>query len=785
MPSIYFGCQIEDKIAGALQDFRGELDSIRLQVNEELDSLKEDIDQLSGTKKFAQVIIGTTSDDQILWKAAEAGRAGNEISIQYLYLGPEISGTSLIARPASSSVDGKAITLVLPVAADGTIADDAATTLPVWLSDTDVTGLVNGSLVGSGSGFPASQPAVFLDGGKSVPLKDAEEAADSIARPFGHQRYQDLLDGLEVPVVESKEDACDYMNNVDDRFTVTNGKLYIVDGDNLIGINKLFEVVDEDLSKLKETLAVIAGREEMPNAVITQNIETTIFELVCNEPTPVTTINETFRSLNERISIVAVRYANGQISALNHYIFWSKRVNTSSQNREFLIGLGYPDIYMSDILSGENPQESINTGVAAPEVFTIPDPELLDKLNLTDDDLVELLSRKVNGVKLPRDVPFEEQSQALQDILDNDQNLLDSGLNSGVKKPLTAMQCLDMTKSMDDTDLSRELVEKGKACARQDGNFDDGSPATAGFDKPNLPSADLPSAAAGIESAFASVSAAISAANSVFDAMIGGLVDVVSGLVNSLSNLLSLAVNLFTNDLASCLLGAVGAATGLPISPGIGSGAATGAGTPSLPTGGGLPLPKFLLVTALEELSVSLDETITSALETIMGLIRVPVCLLQNLIDTILGFDLGGLSNPCKEGRDLSETCPEEDVQEVINDSDSISAALDDIDHLTNEVTETVLTTVEETVEDITGEVIKTATDTAQEISRGVQKLMEDIQKSVQSKVKFIDKIDQALKALTGDLREQKSTAAGENSDISSCASPTLGLFMDAVTAVL
>jgi hypothetical protein len=785
MPSIYFGCQIEDKIAGALQDFRGELESIRLQINEELASLKVDIDQLSGTKALSQVIIGATSDAQILWKAAEAGRAGNEISIQYLYLGPDISGGSLVARPASSSVEGKAITLILPVAADGTISDDVATTLPVWLSNSDVTDLVTGTLVGSGAGFPASQAAIFLEGGKSAPLKDAEEAADSIARPFGHQTYQNLLKELDVPVVDSEEDACSYLNDVDDRYAITNGKLYIVDGENLVGINKLFEVVDEDITELKKTLAIIAGRPEKPTAVITQNVETTVFELVCSEPTPVTTINETFRAVNDRISIVAVRYADGQISALNHYIFWSEAVGTTSQSREFLVGLGYPDIYMPDILSGENPDDSPNTGVTPPEVFVIPDPELLDKLNLTDDEIVDILTQDIDGVKIPRDVPFEEQSQALQDILDNDQNLLDSGLNSGIKKPLAAMQCIDMPKSMDDTDLSKELLEKGKACARQDKNFDNSSPATSGLDKPNLPSADLPSGAAQIESTFAAISSAVSIANRVFDATIGGLIDVVSGLVNSLSNLLSLADNLFKNDLASCLLGAVGAATGLPVAPGVGSGAATGAGTSSLPTAGGLSLPKFLLVAALEELSVSLDETITSALETVMGLIRLPICLLQNLINTILGFDLGGLTNPCKEGNDLSDTCPEEDVQEVINASDEISSTLDDIDHLADEATETVVTTVTESIEALTGEVIKTATDTTQEINRGVQKVMEDIQKSVQSKVKFIDKIDQALKALTGDFREQRAIVEEESSGVSDCASPTLGLFMDAVTAFL
>lgn len=790
MPSAYFGCQIGGEIEDALRVYRGTLEDIRKSTDESLADLRIAIAQLSGTKAAAQATIGDAPDDQILWQAVEKGPEGNQISITYRYLGPLVVAGSLVPRPAGSEVVGNFIYLDIPVAADGTITSTTTAALTVWVSGPDVSDLVTGTLVGTGLDTITIQPQTFLSDGLGAPLTDAEDAADAVSRPFGHKTYQDFLKATDIPIIESDADAAQYLRDQNDQFVIINGKLLFVEGTNLVGINALWELLGEDLDELKKILAILEVGSNLPHYLASQNVTTTTIEIICGEEETFETVTEVFREINVPMSVVADRWTSGSIAAVINYIFWSKTVVSNRATRERLKNFGIPEDYFSDILVGETPDALENSLVQPPTVFTVEEPTLFTRLGLTDAEIKLLLAENVDGVLIPGEVPFEDRLEAIKDLCDNDRSILDNGFRSSVKKCVAVAQSVDIVETMADSDLTKELATRGKACARQEKNFDTNTPAFPDLDLPNLPTADLPSGAAQIEAAFGALSSVIDAASSLFDYQIKTIMGAVKGLLNAITNLGSLVDNLLKNDLLQCLLGTDGSGTGVPEVPGVGSGAPGGIGEGGTggvgaPTFGGIPLPTSLLVDALKGLSTSLDETITDAFEFLMNLIRQPLCQIQNLISSMLGFSLDGLENPCKDEKELDDSCPPEETQEIINDSDELSSSLEGIDHLVNEVTETTIQAVEETVEEFTGDVKKNITQVTQSIDRGVKTLMEDIQKSVDSKLGFLDQLDQAIRGLTGELRETKISSDENSSSTLQCSPPSLGLFTDAISDFL
>ncbi|KKK93228.1 hypothetical protein LCGC14_2694990, partial [marine sediment metagenome] len=246
MPSIYFGCQIDDEISDALRVYRGTLEEIRQRTKDDVAAMKAAVTRLSANKAKAKATIGVGANDQVLWQAVEGGPEGNQISIIYIYLGPDSSSGTVQSRSPSAFVIGTAIYCVLPVVLDGSIYGTMAFALAVWTADPELSALVTGTLVGAGTDPPTIQSQTFLTDGVGTPLTDAEDAANDIARPFGHQTYQELLTAVDIPVVESAADAAKFLRDQNDDFVIINGKLLIVDGTNLVGINALYDVAGQD-----------------------------------------------------------------------------------------------------------------------------------------------------------------------------------------------------------------------------------------------------------------------------------------------------------------------------------------------------------------------------------------------------------------------------------------------------------------------------------------------------------------------------------------------------------
>jgi len=791
MPSIYYGCQIQDEISDALRVYRGELERIKKQTNDEATALAVAVQRLSSNKTKASATIGAAANDQVLWQAVDSGSAGNQISITYIYLGPDSTGGVLAARPASSYVIGDTtIYCVLPVDITGAISGTTIDALNAWLLTPEVAALVTGIPIGTGLDAPTIQPQTFLSDGKGSPLSDAETAAHDISKAFGYSTYQDLLKAADVPVVESADDAAKYLRSQNENFVIINGKLLIVEGTNLNGINALYDLLSQDLDKLKSALAHISANGKLPTYITTQNVETTTQELVCGELQTFVTVAENYRSADTPLPLVASQWASGNASVINNYWFWGTEVTATQATRYRVINYGMPEPYVSDILTGVSPEQDVSSQVLAPTVYLVEEPTLFNRLGLSDAEIKLLLAEKVSGVRIPGSVSFSDREKALDDVTNNDRFILANGLRSALKKPIAAAQAINAKDSLAEDDLAKELATRGKACARQSKNFNTSTPAFPNLDLPNMPTADLPVSAEQIESAFGALSNIINTASGIFDAQIKAVMGAVEGLLNKLSNLSSLAENLLKNDLLQCLLGTDGQGTGLPDIPGVGSGAPGGialggSGGVGAPTLGGIPLPTSLLVDALKELSTSLDETITSAFESLMDLIRTPLCQMQNLISSIVGFDLGGVENPCKSGKDLDTSCPAGDTQDIINASTEMSSSLSGMNHLADVPTQKTTQQVEQSVQEFSGEVQKTVTTVTNTIDRGVKKVMEDIQKSLDSKLKFLDRIDKAVRELTGEVRETKVAADEQKTATTGCSPPSLGLFTDAISEFL
>jgi hypothetical protein len=179
MGSVYLGCQITDEIADSLKLLKGELAEYQKQHADALAAVAPTVDRiLNGPDTHASAVIGVLDTDKVEWTAKVPGRAGNGISVTYLYLGPDVDDTVnppvFVARPTSASADGNAVTVILAVDANGVIdtSVDVATALPIWLSDPDVAELVDGTLVGDGSGIANPVGATFLSNGSQGTMKN-------------------------------------------------------------------------------------------------------------------------------------------------------------------------------------------------------------------------------------------------------------------------------------------------------------------------------------------------------------------------------------------------------------------------------------------------------------------------------------------------------------------------------------------------------------------------------------------------------------------------------------
>jgi len=796
-PTIYEGCRIEDEISTALSEVRKTFSNYEKATEEALENLQSTISELSGSKTTASVTIGEIStDNQIKWTAKEPGAAGNDISIVYQYLGPIytiIIPITAIPRPPSAEVVDNVIYVTLAVNDQGEIdpAYDVATSLPIWLSGPGVSDLVDVEVIGTGSGLPEPTAMLPFEGGKDRPITDAENAAADIAKEFGHSSYQDMMRSLDMPVVENASDAARYLQNVDSEYLIVNKKLFLVEGTNLIGLRSLYNAVQQNIPQMKRVLALMSDNVLIPYMVLTQTVESIVYEVICGEQQPTTTLSEQYLDLNRPLQTIADQYAGGDISDINSYIFWVTEPRGSKFNYSKLELYGFSEDYITSILVGETPDTSPTGSINAPMVWIVEDPTLLEAFNFTDAEIHELLQGEAEGIRPPSANDPQDKLNTVNKLLLSQPKLLENGLNSRIKKPLAALQSIDMSETTNDKNLSKELSTRGKACARLTDNLDldidiPDLSNIPDIGVPDIPFDGLDQGAQKIESAFAALSNVANSASKLFDVQVGGLLSTAETVVNKMQNLMTLSDNLINNDLAKCVLGTGVKTTGpadLP-SPGVGdvSGAAVpSTGIPDL----GLPLPTSLLGDALGKLSVELDENITEAVESVMETIAIPLCLVRSLLDSINGFDLGGLVNPCKDGSNSDEKCPPTAVQEVINSSDELSSSLNSLPQTDTFNTETTITEVNESVEDFSGRVVKDITETDVDIDRGVQEVMDDIQKGINAKVEIVEKFTQAIRELAGDGEELANDAAQAEEEYSNnnggCFSTSLGQFTDAI----
>lgn len=810
MPSVFLGCQIQDDINLSLSEVRAQFEEYRKEFSTALDTLAVGMAQLSGEKKFASLTVGTSVDNnEVKWTANESGRNGNYISISYVNKGPIFiltPGPDVIIdpRPPSANLIGDSyieVTLAIDVNGEIDPAYDVATSLPIWLSNVDVANLVTAEVVGTGAGLPEPLPPTSLSGGEGTPLKDAEEAANQIAQTMGHTTYQGLMKAIDLPIVETEEEAAAYLENIDATYVLVNKKLLIVEGTNLVGLRQLYNTVGKNVQLMNEFLARMKENTAIPYMLVTQNVEYTQFEIICGEQQPIITIQEVYRDFNKPLKTIANQYADGDTGALNIYVLWlgTERLNSLLATR-LLEAWGIPGDYVEDILTGISPTVDsvyqIDPDIQLPTVATIEDPDLLSDFGFTNAEIAELLDKEyIEGVKPPKEQTQKDRQTTLTDALSMDNIETENGLISKIKKPVLATQAIDLSKTMGDENLAKELATRGKACARVKVEEELANNAkSAGLnlpddiDIPNLPSADMPDFGKQIESAFGALSSVISSATKLFDFMVKGLTDTVKAVLNKVQNLLSIAENIFKNNLVNCLLGTGANATGLPEVPGAagspgggGAGATGGSGGVSI---GGIPIPMSLLTAALEELSTSLDEKITEAMTTINKMISFPLCMVQKLVADIQGVDLGGIVNvlsPCKAGKDPNDNCPPEEVQEVINSSEEMSKVTESLDQLKWLPTEAETTEVTETVEKFLGDVTKTATTTTQTIERGISETINDINTAIQTKVEVVEKLDQAIKDLISDAAESAVNAKENETESGGCTPPSIGMFTDSV----
>jgi hypothetical protein len=766
--SVYSGCSFDAVAQEALAAFNADLQTAKATFDTQVAAVDALLTNLSSAETYASRTIGTAVlDNVITWTAVAPGRVGNDISIIYLYRGPEIIAGVLNPRVPAATVSGTSIFLELGCDATGTVSPDTAGHAVAWNALPAVSALVSGVVVGAGTGLPVPTGIEQLQNGKDAPVIDAEAAGNDIARVFGKTNYTTLLRDLDIPVSETQADAEAFLN--DDKYVNVNGHVLIVSGTNLVGLNKLWTLY----GSIPRIRTFVAGLQaNMPRLITTQNVSTTRYENICGISQPITTITELVRDVDRPISVSANQW--GAYSGLNHYVVWGVYADMSRAAFEKLHLWGIPDAYIGDLLSGETPETVPGIVISTPQCLAVENLNLFTDLGFTDAELQELFELNIPGVRVPKTVTQQELSDSLKGMLKKPR-VQTNGMFSSVKAPLAAVKSLDFSSTFRDSDTTKELATRGKACARSQFKFPDMP------EIPNLPNLDFPSLpdpSKKIESAFAALSSAVAAANKVFDLMIGSTKKLVTGVLDKIQNLKSLADNLLKNPLAQCLLGSGTKMTGTP--------EYTGPGTPGVNSAipnlesltGGLPIPMSLLAAAFKKMSVMLDEAITKGFATLMEMIKTPMCMIQGLIDSMLGIDLGGLTNPCASGKD---NCDATETQAVIDASPTMTAQLATIPGLDGAPTTNPVNEVSSAVEDFTGDVINTTKTTQETVTRGIKQVMEDIQKSVESKVALVDELDKAIRELFGDVGKTASTITEDTSKQNACGPPSLGILTDEI----
>jgi hypothetical protein len=789
VPSSYLGCQIGDNNQEALNEFGRSLEEARIDALAALTTLDTAIAELSASPLNASLTIGDVGlDNQITWTAVTAGDDGNNERIFYDYQGPlvnPLSPTGFDPRPPTSYVDSSGIIhCVLAVAATGQVdpAFSVTACLPIWISDPGVQARVTGAVVGVGAGLPQPTGVLRLGGGRSSVLPDAEAGANDIAKVFGKQSYTTFLRSLGVPTMETTADASAYVESIDEETVVVNGKVFVVSGTNLVGINALYLALQSNVTDLKKKLTLVNATTKMPYLLSTENVSVTTYDFVCNVPQPVVSVMETPRTWDTRVTVTAQKYTGGNGSALNHYIFWSSSADPSAASQQKLVQLGLPAEYWPGILLGTTPEGNFSDlSVTVPSVYTVEDPELLTKLKLTDAEITELLDKQIAGVKLPSEVTVPALSLQIAKITGNTKSRLSNGLKHSVKAPIAASQTLNLRKSFNDTSRLQEMAIRGRACARLPAF----NPNAASGSLPDLPTTSLPNFAKQLEGLFAALSSAVNRALDVFDFLFDAVKSVINGLLNKLQNLGSLADNLFGNALVKCLLGAGGAATGVPDPAAVGPsgswGGSGGTSSGAMPSIGGIPIPMDLFAKLLQKLSAKIEETVSSAFTAVMKAIQVPLCLAMGVLTAMLSVDLGSLTAPCKDAINPNNKCPPEDVQTVINESQNMSSITSSMPQMEGVPTTSTTSATTEKVQAFTGQTQQTVSTTQQSVSRGIKQIVDEISQSLATKLEFVDKVIKAVRALTGEMTEQKLTSDEASSSSTKCIPPSVGMFNDQV----
>jgi hypothetical protein len=792
VPSSYVGCQISDESLEALNAFGRSLEEARVDALYKIAQLASAIADLSAAETHASLTLGTVAlDNQITWTAVTAGDSGNGLQVFYDYQGPivnPLAPSGFDPRPPSSYVDALGIIhCILPVDTSGQIdpAFPVSLCLPVWMADSAVQALVTGALVGIGTGLPQPTGVLKLSGGRSSVLPDAESSADDVARVLGKPSYVSLLRSISVPVTTTKAEAAAYLESIDSATVIINGKVFTLGGTNLVGINALYLKLNKSVSNLKEKLVLVAKTSKLVYLLSTENVSSLSYDLVCNVPVPVTTVTETPRSWDTRVTITAAQWTGGNGAALNHYLFWNGSISPSAMSQQKLVSLGIPAVYWPSIMAGTNPPAGLDSSVTAPVVYLIEDPDLLNKLHLNDTELAELLDKQISGIKLPSQVSVADLSKQVRRILGNTKNRLANGMRHQIKSPLAAAKVMNLGSSFNDSSRLQELATRGRACARLPGL----SPSVPSADLPNLPTASLPNEARRLESLYASLSAAVQRALEVFDQTFSEAEKTCEGLLDKLQNLSGLEENLLNNDLAKCLAGLGGTATGVPDSSALGPsgswGGSGGLSSGSMPSVGGLPIPMSAFTSFMSSMTAKVEQTINKSFSEMMKSIRVPLCLATGVMSAMSKIDLGSLSAPCKDALDPDNKCPPAEVQDIINESSDLSAMTATMPQLEGLPTTSTATAVTEKVQNFTGQV-QTATETTQQsVTRGIKQVVDEVNESLQTKLQLVDKVMQSVQHLIGDMTEQRLTASETSAQQGKCGAPSVGMFTDQITALL
>lgn len=415
MANQWLNCDLDDDSLQSLQAWRDELAAAEAEILTLQDTLKDqiaDLERTSGVK--AELLVPPTVDTAVNHRlkmtAAETGTDIHKYTVMLVNPGPNPLFDPLIflffpnlflrIHPPQYGVvptapldkacyDGNLIYIEVETDTLGNVVSNPGT-LALALDNAGYDELFDSStpdsfftiiffvLIEVHLPVIADATQYHFSGGKDTPLQDVTTNLNKFYAGTGKDN-ETVLEQLAIPVAKEDQRPCEVLAQTSNVVQLSSGALVEVDGDNLVELRQLWELLGEDEDAAEQVCDLLPGTSGDPIVVWMQTVTTTVELEECDGGGTQTTSEEQLLTVNKRPS---------DFTNTTPHVFWLEDIAPNVARLDTLGYLGLTDTQVQTALGEEEDT-----------TYVIDQPTILSDLTLTCDDLLELFQlTNIEGV---------------------------------------------------------------------------------------------------------------------------------------------------------------------------------------------------------------------------------------------------------------------------------------------------------------------------------------------------------------------------------------------------